>query len=147
MIYSAQNPVVLGLVLFAIARSGSTFSSRRRSAFLSLSSHSQIINGRQPDRRSFLTTCASRSRLPSNFRTQKAFLVLGTYANRHPRCLCQKHPCTKTAVRNLGSTISGMPGKSRLWIRKRKPRLCSSERTSNSGDVFFALMRDMFQLR
>ena len=46
-----------------------------------------------------------------------------------------------------GKTMSGRPGKFRTLSRKRKPALCSVERTCFSGQVSRLRIRDIFQLR
>lgn len=43
--------------------------------------------------------------------------------------------------------MSGLPGKSFLCNRNRKPRLCSRLRTSTSGLVFFPRIPDIIRLR
>lgn len=82
-------------------------------------SHSQMIPTFQPRASSSLVFLRSRSCVARNLCLHAVAFVRGTEARRHPRCLCQKHPCTNTASRYLGSTMSGVPGRSVRWSRNR----------------------------
>jgi len=59
--------------------------------------------------------------LDSNFDNQNSAFVLGVVALLHPSWRCQKQPWTKTTALYLGSTISGLPGRSRRCSRNRYP--------------------------
>src|SRR5437868_11164856 len=50
----------------------------------------------------------------------------------HP---CQKHPSTKTAMRARDRTMSGVPGRSRRWMRNLSPREWSVRRSASSSLV------------
>lgn len=115
--------------------------------FLAFVSHSHITRTFQPSSSSFLLVSLSRFILSWNFLFQYSVLVFGVVAPRQLLCLCQKHPCTKSAVFLLGKIKSGEPGKSLLWRRNRSPRLWATERTLLSGEVFFDLIARMFSLR
>ncbi len=106
------------------------------SAVVSLVSHSQIIRTLHPAAFSASSAARSRAIFASNFAAQKSVLVFGVVAPRQPACRCQKHPCTKIAIRWRGRTMSGRPGRSRRWRRKRYPMACRARRTANSGFVF-----------
>ena len=56
-------------------------------------------------------------------------------------CWCQKQPRTKTASLCLGSTMSGLPGRSRRCNLNRKPRRCRALRTISSDFAGADLMR------
>jgi hypothetical protein len=62
--------------------------------------------------------------------------LVGGSSPRRQLCPCQKHPWTNTATPNRGKMISGLPGKSRLCKRNRKPDLTNTVRTAFSGRVF-----------
>ena len=106
-----------------------------------------MTNTRQPSWARSCKCCRSLRILPSNFLFQKALRVLGEYANEHSWWRCQKQPCTRTTDFRRGRTMSGHPGNLRTCRRKRNPIRWSNDRTVSSGLVFFALIRDMFQLR
>jgi hypothetical protein len=106
-----------------------------------------MTNTRQPSLARSCKCCRSLRVLSSNFFFQKALCVLGEYANEHLSWRCQKQPCTRTTDFKRGRTMSGHPGNLRTCRRKRNPIRCSNERMATSGFVFFALIRDMFQLR
>jgi hypothetical protein len=106
---------------------GGSFDDNRDFSFLdnfteSDVSHSQMTITRQPAARSCRFLRASRLVLASNFSRQNSTRVLGIVALPHKACLCQKHPCTKMTVLSLGSTRSGVPGRSLRCSLKRKPR-------------------------
>ena len=61
----------------------------------------------------------SRSRLRLNFSSHHWVLLLGTVPWMGQ--LCQKHPSTKTATFAGPNAMSGLPGRSLLWILYRKP--------------------------
>ena len=95
-------------------------------------SHSHIVLGSHP----MVTSCAcdslSLETLRLIFWFQYSTLLFGILDLLQP-CQCQKHPCTKMAIRYLGSTKSGVPGSFRLWSRNLYPALCSDRRTNISG--------------
>lgn len=109
-------------------------------------SHSHIVRTFQPIwvRRSVTST--SRSLLPVIFSTQKPIRVFG-HLNRWHSCPCQKHPLTKTAVRYLGKTRSGEPGRLFRWSRNLSPRSCNILRSKTSGEVFRDRMPAIILLR
>lgn len=107
------------------------------------SSHSHRMSGSQPCFRRERIARLSRSRVAANFPLQNSAFDFGMYANRHARCRCQKHPCTKMTFLLLGKAKSGVPGKSRRWSRNRYPRACASLRTASSGFVSLPRMRDI----
>jgi hypothetical protein len=109
--------------------------------------HSQITRTVQPSFSRLCRHCRSLMTLALNFWFQKAFRLFGEYVNLQFLCRCQKHPFTKTTVRNLGRTISGQPGSCLTWMRKRKPNRCNKDRTASSGFVSLERILDMFQLR
>ena len=109
--------------------------------------HSQITITRQPSLDSAATTRRSRLRLAANFAAQYAIRVRGTVASLHRPWRCQKHPCTRMAVRSAGSTMSGVPGSARTLRRKRNPLRCSALRTIRSGPVSLPRMLRMMRLR
>jgi hypothetical protein len=73
--------------------------------------HSHATKTRHPAALSCLLTRLSRATLRSNFSRQKAVFVFGVVAILQPRCLCQKHPWTKTTAQWRGNAMSGLPGK------------------------------------
>ena len=77
-----------------------------------LISHSHTTSTDHPASSKAALLRISRSTLDSNFFAQKSPFVLGVVAYLHPGCRCQKQPCTNIQVINLGSTISGLPGRS-----------------------------------
>ena len=64
-----------------------------------------------------------------------------------PLWRCQKQPWTKMTVLYLGSTISGLPGRSFRCRRNLYPMRCSKDLTFISGFVSRFFICDMFQLR
>lgn len=109
----------------------------------SLASHSQIRLTFQPRDSSARRFWASRSTFRRNFSSQKATFDFGMEAFRHSGCLCQKQPSTNTASLRRGITRSGVPGKSRRWMRKRSPIECAVRRTIISGLVSLDFTRDI----
>jgi hypothetical protein len=99
-------------------------------------SHSQIVRTAHPAWRNRTTFRRSRFTFCRNFVAQNSALVLGVVVFEHLSCRCQKQPCTKRAVRYLGITKSGVPGRSLRWRRNRKPSACNERRTVISGFVF-----------
>lgn len=97
-------------------------------------SHCHTIKLFHPNFAKSLTLRWSRSALAAIFGLQYSKRDFGNLPFAQP-WPCQKHPCTKTTKRFAGKTISGLPGRSRLCSRKRKPALCSAERTILSGPV------------
>lgn len=124
----------------------SSGSSRAVSALLLCASHCQTSITCHPAASSAARFSASRSRFRASFGSQYPGRLFGGRALLHPWA-CQKQPWTKIAVRRRGRTISGVPGKSRRWRRKRYPARWSHRRTFNSGDVSFGPMRDISALR
>ena len=114
--------------------------SRRRE---SRAQHSQTIKTLQPRRLSALRLALPRSTFASRLGSQYRRLLATITRPRLQLCRCQKQPCTNTAVRCIGSTISGQPGRSARCRRKRYPSRCRHCRTSNSGVVSFDRIRDM----
>lgn len=108
---------------------------RRRSASLGdFSWHSQITNDVHPCTRSDLIAAASRLVLRSSFLFQNARLLVGRLPRRQ-LWQCQKQPCTKITLLNLGRQMSGEPGRSFLCRRNLNPMRCNNERTMSSGLV------------
>ncbi len=112
-----------------------------------LTSHCHNTRTSQPSCLSFCCVRLSRSTLPSSFFPQNSALRFGSVALGQPGCRCQKQPWTNIAVRYLGRTISGLPGRSLRCNRNRYPIACNNERTKSSGFVSFDLTRDMISLR
>jgi hypothetical protein len=83
------------------------------------SSHSHIVNTAQPCSSKAWHARRSRSTLFLNFSCQKPSRVLGLVEYWQLGCRCQKQPWTKMQVFSLGSTMSGFPGRSARWSRKR----------------------------
>jgi hypothetical protein len=98
--------------------------------------HSHTTPTRHPAARSSSRFRASRAAFLPSLSCQKSALFAGLVVKRHPACLCQKHPWTKTAARYFGKTISGLPGMSRTCSLNRKPIACSRFRKAFSGRVF-----------
>lgn len=109
--------------------------------------HSHTISVCQPHFFNRLTFVLSRCRFRASLGTQYSWLDEGTDALLQPACWCQKHPLTNIAFCFFGNTISGFPGNSLRWSRNRKPRACSSLRTSISGTVSTDLIRDISKRR
>lgn len=119
---------------------------RDSSAGGSRNSQVQISTTRQPRASSSSRFAASRALLRACLSAQKSVRVFGSRAYLH-MWPCQKQPCTKTTVRHLASTMSGVPGSVETWTRKRSPRRCSIDRTVTSGAVCFRLTEAMIRLR
>ena len=83
----------------------------------------------------------------SNFFCQNSTQLLGIYSSLHPICLCQKQPFTKTTALYFGKTISGFPCNFLTFILYRNHWLKRYFLTCTSIEVFFALIRGIFQLR
>lgn len=98
------------------------------------SSHAQITTQRIPAFFNRSSVVASRSRLPRIFFSQNSAFVLGSVP-REQLCPCQKQPWTKIAVLNLGTWMSGFPGRRRSLSRYRTPFDHSILRTASSGAV------------
>ena len=96
--------------------------------------HSHTTNTVHPRACSRSRFAASRAMLPSSLRFQNSALVEGRRPFRQS-CPCQKHPCTKTAVRYLRSARSGAPGRRRTFRRYRKPSRHTALRTCLSASV------------
>ena len=109
-------------------------------------SHSHITSTLHPFSVNLTRLFLSRSIFLSNFFCQYFSLLFGILDILHPWCWCQKQPLTKIAFLYFFIVISGVPGRSLLWILYRHPSLNNVERTINSGWVFFDLMRDIIQL-
>lgn len=109
--------------------------------------HSQRTSTRHPASRSRRVFRASRSMLASNLVCQCLVLLAGVAVRRQFGCLCQKQPWTKITSWYLGSTISGLPGRSLTLIRNRNPCACRYLRTFNSGRVFLPRMPDIIRER
>jgi hypothetical protein len=85
-------------------------SSRRSDNFsMSFSSHCHVVSTFQPICRSSRRFRRSRALFDESFPSQNSALVFGIVARLHPLCRCQKHPCTKSALRFDGNTKSGLP--------------------------------------
>ena len=76
------------------------------------------------------------------FCSQNSLFWTGSLPRGH-ECPCQKQPCTNTAVRYFGKTMSGEPGRSLRCSRKRKPSLCNRDLTMSSARVFLFRTRDI----
>ena len=81
--------------------------------------------------------------LPEILDSQNLRLVSGIVAYLQSECPCQKQPLMKMIVLYFGRTMSGLPGKSLRWSRKRKPCANKKRRTKTSGLVFLLLMCDI----
>lgn len=92
-------------------------------------------------------TSLSLIRFAESFLSQKSTLLFGLDDFLHPSCWCQKQPCTKITVLYLGSTISGLPGRSLRLMRNLKPSLWRIDRIIFSGLVSLLLIRDITWLR
>jgi len=101
----------------------------------------------QPSLRSAVVLRRSRLTFELSLVSQKSGRVLGSTELLQLLCMCQKQPCTKTTARRAGSTISGLPGKSRRLMENRKPKQCRMDLTRFSGPVSRPLIRLIFQLR
>ena len=97
--------------------------------------HSHTVKTRQPSASSEAVCSRSRVRVRVSFGSQYSRLDLGNPAIGQfgSGCQCQKHPLTKITARWRGRTKSGLPARRRPCSRKRYPRRCTIERTSNSG--------------
>lgn len=104
-------------------------------------SHSQIVTACQPSASRYLSEASSRSLFFRNFSFQNSDLDEGIFPIWHPSWWCQKQPLMKMAIRRLGSTMSGVPGRSRRCNRNRTPELWSNFRTMISGFVSLPLKR------
>src|SRR5215831_8629891 len=85
----------------------------RRASFCKRASdnwHAQTTLTFHPAARSSFFTSSSLRTFASNFSRQNTALLAGVVAYRQSECLCQKQPCTNTAVLYLGKTRSGLPG-------------------------------------
>ena len=109
--------------------------------------HSQITATFQPRSSSSRCVRMSRATLASNFRVQNSTFDFGVVAFLQPGCRCQKHPCTKIAMRHRGNTMSGCPGRSFRCSRNLRPIACATFRTRISGPVSLLPTRDMSQDR
>ncbi len=98
-------------------------------------SHSQTTNTRQPSACRARWLRRSRARLRRSLSAHHARLVRGMVDRRHPMCLCQKHPWTKTTDRDRGRTMSGRPGRDTARSLKRRPAACRARLTASSGSV------------
>lgn len=74
-------------------------------------SHSQSTSTSQPASLSWVMVRSSRSLLRWIFSSQYSLLDFGFESSLQP-WPCQKQPCTRIIFLCLGSTISGLPGKS-----------------------------------
>lgn len=132
------------ITCFASSNPAQSFS---RNSFTSFVSHSQITIARQPSSVSRSTFALSLATFWANLFDQNSTCVLGVVAFEQPGCLCQKHPCTKTATRYRGNTMSGLPAISLRCKRKRYPSQKRNRRTTISGPVSFLPTRDINQDR
>lgn len=107
-----------------------------------VNSHCQTTNTRHPSARSSASLRASRSLFATAFCSQNSAFEAGRRPSRHSWA-CQKQPCTKMTALCLGNTRSGRPGRPQPPSRYRRPRRCSSLRTSTSRDVSLCLTRRM----
>lgn len=128
------------LVSIAVTRE-STYSTSSRIP------HSQMTMTRQPASVRSRQLRRSRAILPSNFSCQNSRLVEGVVQYLQPTCRCQKHPCTKITVLNLGNTRSGFPGSRASWSRYLNPALCRALLITSSGLVSFPRIDAMIRER
>src|ERR1700733_2637156 len=84
--------------------------------------HPQTTRTRQPAARNCLFTRASRWMFFVILFLQNTTFDKGGRPRGH-LWPCQKQPWMKMTMRLVGNTISGVPGKSFLWILKRYPRV------------------------
>lgn len=110
------------------------------------SSHCQTVKTRHPAASSAARLAASLSRFAAIFGCQYSVRDLGRRPLVQP-WPCQKQPCTNTATRYLGKTMSGVPGRSRRCSLNRIPAACAALRTASSGAVFFPPTFDMSRER
>ncbi len=103
----------------------------------------------KPANPAFSASACSARPAPCSLRTWLARTLLRVAGIRPfwQWCPCQKHPLTKTTAPYFGRTMSGRPGRSFLWSRKRNPRECRNRLTQSSGFVSLPRMRDMRSLR
>ena len=101
---------------------------------------SQILITFQPMCRNLAKFRWSLFRVSSIFFFQNFGYLCFHCGNLYP---CQKSPSKNTTSLAFGKTMSGLPGRFLTCFRKRKPRLCSSDRTILSGLVFLPFMRDI----
>ena len=120
---------------------------RCATALRSLTSHSQITMTLQPSLRRSAWLRASRTTFLRNLFSQYSTFVFGLDAILQEGWRCQKHPCTKITDRYFGKTMSGQPGRSFRWRRKRNPSPWAMRRTASSGFVSRLLIRDIISLR
>jgi hypothetical protein len=78
-----------------------------------------------------------------NFSLQNAAFLVGLVVRAQPSCRCQKHPWTNTTHRLARLAKSGLPGRSRLCTRNRRPKAWASLRTASSAEVPLCLIRPM----
>lgn len=91
------------------------------------------VNRCPPHRHGSASLRASRSAVPGELVLHQARLFFGmTPWLGHA---CQKHPSTKTANRAAGRTMSGVPGRSRRWMRNLRPGVCRARRSATSRFV------------
>ncbi|MET3220188.1 hypothetical protein ABIE85_007124 [Bradyrhizobium diazoefficiens] len=110
------------------------------------SRHCQRTTTRQPSLASAARAFRSRSRFFPIFSVQNSTFDFGNFERRQ-RWPCQKQPWTNTAIPSLGSTKSGLPGRSERCRRKRSPTRCAALRASTSGAVFLLLTAAIFRDR
>jgi hypothetical protein len=107
-----------------------------RSAAITGGSCSHTLTTRQPAASKAASFARSRSTFRSSLARQYDSLVLGCTPCSGQRC--QKHPSTITRTRGPGNTTSARhrtPGTGALFLKKRRPRRCSAERSRTSGRV------------
>lgn len=99
-----------------------------------IKSHCQIVTEVQSNAASALRADWSLATFLSIFADQNLALDAGLLP-RGQSWPCQKQPCTNTAILCRGNTMSGLPGRSLRWSRKRRPLAWSKRLTAISGAV------------
>ncbi len=106
------------------------------------SSHCQSETTVNPSFVSARTFARSRVRLAASFASQNSLLRLGSFANLHPRCPCQKQPWTKMTSFRCLFAKSGVPGNPFTLRRMRMPSSRRMTAVASSGAV--PLRRTLF---
>ena len=101
----------------------------------------------QPSLLRSVSLSASLATFLRNFFSQYSTFVFGLDACSQEGWRCQKHPCTKMTDQYFGNTMSGLPGRSLRWRRKRNPSPWAMRRTTSSGFVSRLPIRDIISLR
>ena len=135
--FSRHRPSHMGSLLMSAplggirARTAASIRSATPSTSASTScSHTRRTS--EPSRLRRAKLLRSRWRFRSIFASQYGESLCCQAGNRRP---CQKSPSTNTTTRAPLKTISGVPGRLRTCLRKRRPRACTALRTAISIPV------------